>query len=124
MPHRNTCLGRRTKNRGQKQGNKKPGDKKNGPRLRGPSCLGSLALRELFWRPNGGVAVGAGAEPRGGGWALCFGCVVAAGGGGAWGVGVVRYVTAALCQLRQERFGVTLLPGPPNCFPSRSRAHC
>ena len=34
--------------------------KKNGPRFRrGPSCLGSLALRELFWRPYGGVAVGA-----------------------------------------------------------------
>jgi hypothetical protein len=40
------------------------------------------------------------------------------------GGGVGRYVTAALCQLRQERFGVTLLPGPPNCFPSRSHAHC
>ncbi len=33
---------------------------KIGPRFRrGPSCLGSLVLRELGWRPYGGVAVGA-----------------------------------------------------------------
>src|SRR5580693_3431649 len=47
---------------------------KNGPRFRrGPSCLGSLALRELGWRPDGGVAVGAQAEPRGR-MAAYYGC--------------------------------------------------
>ncbi len=39
---------------------------KNGPRFRrGPSCLGSLVLRELFWRPDGRGAVGAGKSLRG-----------------------------------------------------------
>ena len=33
---------------------------KNGPRIeRGPDCLGSLVFGEVFWRPNGGGAVGA-----------------------------------------------------------------
>ena len=45
---------------------------KNGPRFRrGPSCLGSLVLRELFWRPDGRGAVGAGKSLRG--W-LCGLC--------------------------------------------------
>ncbi len=35
-----------------------------------------------------------------------------------------RELTAAPRQLRQERFGVTLLPGPPNCFPSTADARC
>ena len=38
--------------------------KKRPPCSRGPSCLGSLALRELGWRPYGGVAVGAGMPRR------------------------------------------------------------
>ncbi len=39
---------------------------KNGPRFRrGPSCLGSLVLRELFWRPYGRGAVGAERSLRG-----------------------------------------------------------
>jgi len=40
------------------------------------------------------------------------------------GGGIGRYITAALCRLRRERFGVTLLPGPPNCFPSTANARC
>ena len=77
---------------------------KNGPRFRrGPSCLGSLALRELGWRPYGGVAVGLRSRASG---------------------EDDRDITAAPSRLQQERFGGTLLPGPPNCFPSTSHARC
>ena len=41
---------------------------KNGPRFeRGPSCLGSLALRELDWRPEGWIAFCPAEQTLGGG---------------------------------------------------------
>ena len=58
--------------------------KKRPPCRRGPSCLGSLALRELFWRPDGGVAVGA-ERSLGGGVGRFYGLSAPAEAGAPWG---------------------------------------
>jgi hypothetical protein len=77
--------------------------KKRPPFKRGPSCLGSLALRELYWRPDGGVSRWRWSKASGEGKPL---------------------FTAAPSHQWQKRFGGTLLSWPPNCFPSTSHARC
>ncbi len=86
------------------QSRRGPVQTKNGPRFRrGPSCLGSLVLRELFWRPTAG-------EPL---------ARLRASGGG------LRLLRAARRTVNwKPQHGVMRCPGPPNCFPSTAGVRC
>jgi len=87
-------------------------DKKRPPSKRGPSCLGSLALRELGWRPNGGVTVGVSTASGEDGREL-YGCSAPAAAAALWGCASAR--AAKLFSINRN---CTLLYRTRSCFSS------
>lgn len=77
-------------------------DKKRPPFSAGAKLPWFSLLRELGWRPDGGVAVGA--ERASGEW--------------------LRGLRAAPHRSWMQHPGVMRHPGPPNCFPSAGCARC